>query len=152
MRVFHRARHLRVTQLLHPVVANRVHHAAGCHQLDPVSAKFDIATDNAAHIVDRVYLVGLLQRRLVWRETIRITVTTGERYTTARRDNARAGNELLLNPFAQGKLRIRRIGLRRSSLRARALSLRAVAYRSPEATAILIVFPRTSPLCASPTR
>ena len=55
-------------------------------------------------------------------------------------------------PYASYPQFALREGLRRSSSRARALSLQAVVYRSPGATAILIVFPRTSPLCASLTR
>ena len=36
-------------------------------------------------------------------------MTAGERYATTRRENARACNELLLNPLAKSKLGIRRI-------------------------------------------
>jgi hypothetical protein len=43
------------------VPADGVHDSAGCHQLDPAGAKFDVAADDATDIVDGVYLVGLVE-------------------------------------------------------------------------------------------
>ena len=51
--------HLFLAQFLHCVIADRIHHAAAGHQLDPVGAKFNVAAYGYADLIDRIsYIRG----------------------------------------------------------------------------------------------
>jgi hypothetical protein len=77
MRHLHGTRHLRLAQFLHVVVADRVHHASGGHQLDPVGSVLDVVPHSIAHSVHGVGNIRTPRQRLVSREHISIAMASG---------------------------------------------------------------------------
>ena len=106
VRHFHGARHLRLAQLLHVEIAQRVHHASGSHQLDPVGAILQVVPDGFTDLVHRIRQVRAPRQRLVGRQHVGIAMAAGDADEVARRNDPRPANESLLDGVAQRQLTV----------------------------------------------
>ena len=111
MRHLNRLGHLLFAQLLDPIIADRIHHAAGGHQLDPVGAVLDIAPHRDAHRVNRVRDIRPPWQLLIWRQNVSIAVSPVYRNKVSRRNHARPADQSLLDAVAQSQLTVTEIVL-----------------------------------------
>ena len=84
VRHLHRFGHLLLAQLFDQVITDRIHHAPGGHQLDPVRTVLDVAPHCDAHAVDRIRDIGVARQLLVGRKNVGVAVSPIHRNEIAR--------------------------------------------------------------------
>src|SRR6185503_21166344 len=111
MRDLNRLGHLRLAEFLYPEIAQRIHHPAGRHQLDPVGAVLDIAPGRGRNLIHRVGDVRAPWQFLIDGELIGVAMAAGKRQTLTGDDHAWSLNEALLDAVAQCNLSVVAVGL-----------------------------------------
>ena len=94
MRHFDSTRHLRFTQFLNVVIAPRIHHASGGHQLDPIRAVLQIMAYGFAGLIHGISQIGPVREGLVGGENIGVAVAAGNADEYLRRRCAARGSAL----------------------------------------------------------
>src|SRR5581483_4615591 len=86
---------------------------AGGHQLDPIRAVLDVATNSLCRLIDIVSEIAATRQRLVWRENIPVSVPARNGDTTTSRDHSRPGDQSEPHAVAQSQLSIGSVTLTR---------------------------------------
>ena len=111
MRDFHRLSHLLLAQLFDTIIADRIHHSTGRHQLDPVGPIFDVAPYRDAHPLNRIRNIRPHGQGLVGRQNIGVAVSAIHRNKVPRRNHAWPPDQSFLDAVAQRQLTVTEIVL-----------------------------------------